>query len=182
MLSLMSFSSLRHWIYRSTTPTAEITPNQSAPASPEAMFFKGLSFASGEGMAQDYVQAAQCYTEAAQQDHSLAQLHLAALYEQGQGVTRDETKALMWLTKSANLGNAAAQYRLGVQEHLACRTHPGVSAVEGRIEALKWVQLSAAQGHQGAGYACEFVALGMTREEVAEGGRRAAVFVPGPGA
>jgi hypothetical protein len=146
------------------------------------MFLKGLSFASGQDIPQDYVRAAQCYTEAAQQDHSLAQLNLAALYERGQGVTRDETKALMWLTKSANLGNAAAQYRLGVQEHLACRTRRGGSAVEGRIEALKWVRLSAAQGFHCAENACEFVALGMTREEVAEGGRRAVAFVPGPSA
>ncbi len=146
------------------------------------MFLKGLNFASGQGITQDYVRAAQCYTEAAVQDHCLAQLNLAALYERGQGVTRDETKALMWLTKSANLGNAAAQYRLGVQQHLACRTRQGGLAVEGRIEALKWVRLSAAQGYHGAQNAFEFVALGMTREEVAEGGRRAAAFVPGPSA
>lgn len=182
MLNPMSFSSLRRWIYRSTTPIAEITPNRSSPVTPEAMFLKGLSFASAEGIAQDYVRAAQCYSEAAQQGYSLAQLNLAILYERGQGVTRDRTKSLMWLAKSANLGNAAAQYRLGVQEHLACRAHPGESAVEGRIEALKWVRLAAAQGYRGAENACEFVALGMTREEVAEGGRRAAAFVLGPSA
>jgi TPR repeat protein len=108
----------------------------------------------------------------------LAQLNLAALYQRGQGVTRDEAKALAWLTKAANLGNAAAQYRLGVQEHLACRTAVAASAVEGRIEALKWVRLSSAQGYRAAESACEFVALAMTREEVAEGGRRAAAFLP----
>jgi len=144
------------------------------------MFLRGLSFANGEGIVQDYAQAAQCYTEAALLDHSLAQLNLAALYERGHGVARDETKALMWLTKAANLGNAAAQYRLGVQEHLACRTRRSPSDVDGRIEALKWVRLSAAQGYHGAGNACEFVALAMTREQVAEGGRRAVAFVPGP--
>jgi len=169
----MSFSSLRRWINRSTTASAETNPNGA-----EALFLKGLSFASGQDIVQDYVQAAQCYTEAAQQDHSLAQLNLAALYEQGQGVARDKAKALMWLTKAAKQGNAAAQYRLGVQEHLACHTRRGESEVEGRIEALKWVRLSAAQGYRGGENACEFVALDMTREEVAEGGRRAAAFVP----
>ena len=53
-----------------------------------------------------------------------------------------------------------------------------VSAAHG-IAALKWVRLSAAQGHPGAESACQFVALGMTWEEVAEGGRRAAAFVAG---
>ena len=129
----------------------------------------------------DYAQAAQCYTEAAEQGHSAAQVNLAALYERGQGVTRDQGTARMWLTKAANFGNAAAQYRLGVQQHLTYRTGwaGGVDG-EGRIEALKWVRLSATQGYRGAESACEFVALAMTREEVAEGGRRAAAFVRTP--
>jgi TPR repeat protein len=174
----MSFSSLRRWVNRSTS---EVTSSPSTPPGAEALFLRGLSFANGQGDAQDYVQAAQCYAEAAERDHSLAQLNLAVLYEHGQGVTRDETKALMWLTKAANLGNAAAQYRLGVQEHLGCRPGRGGPALAGRVEALKWVRLSAAQGYRGAENACEFVALKMTREEVTESGRRAAAFVPGPG-
>ena len=175
----MSFPLLRRRVNFSTSPATEIAPNPSIPPAPEALFLRGLSFAIGQDGAQDYTQAAQCYTDAAEQGHSLAQLNLAALYAQGLGVTRDEARALMWLNKAANLGNAAAQYRLGVQEHLACRKGWAGSAVDGRIEALKWVQLSAAQGNRGAEKACEFVALGMTREEVAEGGRRAAVFVVG---
>ena len=176
----MSFPSLRRWVNRSTTPNANLAPNRSTPARAEALFHRGLSFANGEGVAQDYAQAAQCYTEAAEQGHSVAQLNLAALYERGQGVTRDEGRARMWLTKAATLGNAAAQYRLGVQEHLACRTGRAGPTMEGRIEALKWVRLSAAQGYRGAAGACEFVALAMTREEVAEGGRRAAAFLSSP--
>jgi hypothetical protein len=155
-----------------------MTPNPSASAGVEALFRRGLSLAGGQGVAQDYLQAAHCYTEAAEQGHSAAQVNLSALYERGQGVTRDEARARMWLTKAANLGNAAAQYRLGVQEYLACRTGRGGLTVEGRIEALKWVRLSAAQGYREAEGACQFVALAMTREEVAEGGRRAAEFLP----
>jgi TPR repeat protein len=173
----MSPSLFRRRVNRSTTPTPEIAPNPSTAAGAEAQFLVGLKFASGQGVAQDYTQAAQCYTEAAEQGHSLAQLNLAALYAQGLGVTRDETKALMWLIKAANLGNAAAQYRLGVQQHLACRTGRAEPAVQGRIEALKWVRLSAAQRYRPAQSACEFVALSMTRDEVAESARRAAAFV-----
>ena len=178
----MSFSSLCRWFYRAATPSTQVASNPLGARGAQAQFLRGLKFASNEGGPQDYAQAAECYAEAAEQDHTLAQLNLAALYERGQGVTRDETKALMWLTKSANLGNAAAQYRLGVQQHLLCRKGSNGTAAEGRIEALKWVRLSAAQGYHAAENACEFVALGMTREEVAEGGRRAAAFVPGPSA
>ncbi len=178
----MSFSSLRRWVNRSTAATPGPTPDPSSPAPSEAQFLKGLDFASGHGVAQDYAQAAQCYSEAAEQGHSRAQFNLATLYEHGQGVARDEAKALTWLTKAASLGNAAAQYRLGVQQHLACRTGRLGPAVEGRVEALKWIRLSAAQRHRGAESACEYVALGMTREEVAESDRRAAAFTPGPSA
>ena len=174
----MSFSFLRRWVNRSIAPNAELASNPSTRARAEEQFLRGLHFASGQGVAQDYVQAAQCYTQAAEQGDSRAQLNLATLYEHGQGVTRDGAKALTWLTEAANLGNAAAQYRLGVQQHLACRTGRARAAGEGRIEALKWVRLSAAQGHREAESACEFVALAMTREEVAEGGRRAAAFRP----
>lgn len=170
----MFLSSLLRRVNSSTTP------NLSPPAAGEAQFLRGLIFASGQGVPQDYAQAVQCYTEAAEQGHSLAQLNLADLLAQGQGVMRDEAKALMWLTKAANSGNAAAQYRLGVQEHLACRAARVSSAVDGRIEALKWVRLSANQGCRGAESACEFVALNMTREEVAESARRVVAFVPDP--
>ena len=176
----MSFSSLRRWVHRSSTSNAEIAPNPSARACAEELFLQGLNFAKGEGVAQDYARAAACYTEAAEQGHSVAQLNLAALYRKGQGVSRNEGTARMWLTKAANLGNAAAQYLLGIQQHLACRTGQPGAAGEGRIEALKWVRLSATQGYRGAENACEFVALAMTREQVAEGGRRAAAFQPTP--
>jgi TPR repeat protein len=176
----MTFSSLRRWANRSATPSAETAPHLSPPAAGEAQFLRGLSFAGGQGVPQDYAQAVQCYTEAAEQGHSLAQLNLADLFAQSQGVMRDEAKALMWLAKAANSGNAAAQYRLGVQQHLACRARRAAAPVEGRIEALKWVRLSTAQGYRRAESACEFVALNMTREEVAESARRVAAFVPGP--
>ena len=175
----MSFSSLRRWFSRADRPREEVTSNSPGPPGAEAQFVSGLKFATGEGVSQDYTQAAQCYSQAAEQDHSLAQLHLAMLYWQGQGVARDEAKSLMWMTKAAKLGNAEAQYRLGVQQHLLFREGSNGTAAEGRIEALKWVRLSAAQSYRGAETACEFVALGMTRDEVAEAARRAAAFVVG---
>jgi len=178
-IQAMAFSFHRRWFSRTDTPSLEVRPNPSESDGAEAQFLRGLRFASAEGVAQDYAQAAHWYGQAAERDHSLAQLNLAALY--GQGVLRDEAKSLMWLTRAAKLGNAAAQYRLGVQQHLACRGGGRGAAAEGRIEALKWVRLSAAQGYRGAESACEFVALGMTREEVSEGGRRAAAFVAGKG-
>ena len=171
--------SFRHWWNRADSRAHQVTPQQEEPVGPEAQFRMGLKFAEGEGVVQDYAQAADWYAQAAQQNHSLAQFSLAALYGQGLGVVRDEAQSLKWLTRAANLGNAAAQYRLGVVQHLGCRGGRAGVTPETRIEALKWVQLSAAQDYRGAQSAYEFVALAMTREEVAESARRATGFVPG---
>jgi len=175
----MALSSLRQWFNRAETRTPEVSSRQAGPVSPEEQFLMGVEFAGGQRVVRDYAQAAHWYAQAAEQNHSLAQFNLAMLYGRGQGVARSEAKSLLWLTRAAKLGNAAAQYRLGVQRHLSGREGAIGAASEARIEALKWVRLSAAQGYRGAEGACEFVALGMTREEVAEGGRRAAAFVAG---
>jgi TPR repeat protein len=177
----MAFS-FRPWLTPAEPRSVEVTPVQDEVEGAEAQFQRALNFASGQGPVQDYIQAAQWYALAAEQNHSSAQLNLAMLYGQGLGVVMDKAKSLMWLTKAANLGNAAAQHRLGIQLHLVCREGRIGAGAEGRVEALKWVRLSAAQGYRAAETACEFVALGMTREEVAESGRRAAAFVPGPSA
>lgn len=175
----MAFSSLRRWFTRSHAPLAEVTPRDEELSGAEEQYLKGVEFADGLGVAQDYGQAARWFARAAEQNHAQAQLNLATLYRQGQGVGRDPAKSLQWLTRAAKLGNAAAQYRLGVQQHLVGRVGRATAAPETRIEALMWVRLSAAQGYRGAESACQFVTSGMTWEEVAEGGRRAAAFVVG---
>jgi hypothetical protein len=173
----MTLPFLPQWFGRHKAPDKERMEEQPDPGEAETQFLKALKFASGQGVSQDYAQAAHWYAQAAEQNHGLAQFNLATMYRQGQGVARDEAKSLMWMTRAAKLGDAAAQYKLGVQQHLACREGGPRAGPEGRIEALKWVRLSAAQGYRGAEGACEFVALGMTREEVVEGQRRVDAFV-----
>jgi TPR repeat protein len=178
LLERIAFS-FRQWFTRPATCNDKITTAAPKAIGAEAHFLRGLEFESGKGVVQDYAQAAHWYAQAAEQNHSLAQLNLAVLYAQGLGVIRDRAKSLRWLTRAAKLGNAAAQYRLGVQQYLHCRDSSKEATTEGRIEALKWVRLSAAQGCRGALGACEFVALGMTREEVAESAVRVGAFVAG---
>jgi TPR repeat protein len=177
----MALSFLRRWLVPVPhKPAAVEAPRDPAPPeAAEAQFHLGLSFANAEGEAQNYPQAAQWYLKAAAQNHALAQFNLAVMYAQGQGVPRDEARSMVWLTRAAELGDAGAQYRLGIQRHLASRGVAAATATETRIEAFKWVRLSAAQGYRGADRACEFVTFEMTRDEVTEGGRRVAAFVPG---
>src|SRR6266478_4569059 len=67
----------------------------------DAQFGLGLKFAN-EGAAQDYVQAAHWYLKAAEQSHGLAQFNLGMMLEMGQGMPRDEAKALLWIQTAAN--------------------------------------------------------------------------------
>jgi TPR repeat protein len=174
----MALSFLRRRIPQTETAAVETTQARGPSAEAEALFRRGVGFASGQGQAQDYAQAAECYGQAAEQNHGLAQFNLAVMYAQGQGVLRDAAKSLVWMTRAAEGGDAGAQFKLGVQRHLACRGARMEGVSESRIEALKWVRLAAAQGYRGAEGACEYMALGMTREEVAEGGRRVQAFSP----
>lgn len=64
--------------------------------------------------ANDLPLAFEGFLEAAKEGHSDSQYNLALMYEQGIGVRKDETEAVVWYGKSALQGNASAQFNLGV--------------------------------------------------------------------
>jgi TPR repeat protein len=74
----------------------------------------GESFAAGNGVAQDYKQAAEWYRKAADQRDASGQVHLAALYRDGKGVARDMKQAADWYSKAAEQGDPTAQGTIGV--------------------------------------------------------------------
>ena len=53
------------------------------------------------------------YTMAAEHDHAAAMYYLASCYAGGKGITKDEEKAIQLWMKSAELGNADAQFSVG---------------------------------------------------------------------
>jgi TPR repeat protein len=145
----------------------------------DAQFGLGLKYSTGagEGIAQDFVQAAAWYHKAAEQNHALAQFNLGVMFASGQGVLQNDTTALMWTRRAAEGGDAGAQFRLGSRYHRASMDRLQMDCAESRIEAYKWFHLASAQGYKGSDAAGERVALGMTREEVADGNQRTAAFV-----
>jgi TPR repeat protein len=167
----------RRMFSRSQVPAADITETPASLDTADAQFSRGLSFAC-EGAAQDYAQALLWYRKAADQSHSLAQFNLALMYAAGQGVPRDAAQSKVWMQRSADLGDAGAQYNVGMNLHRASLGGLPGTAAESRIQAYKWLRLSAAQGYRGSDAASAFVALSMTREDVTEGVRRVAAFVP----
>ncbi len=142
----------------------------------EAQFGLGLKYGCGDGVVQDFSQAATWYRRAADQDHPLAQFNLAMMYAEGQGVPQDDVEAARWMRKAAELGDAGAQFNLAVRCQRASLTREEPAASEAKIEAYKWFQLAATQGYGNSAQSCESLNLRMTFDEVVQGDRRAAAF------
>jgi len=83
-----------------------------------AQFALGAHFATGEGVPQDYTQAAHWFSLAAEQGHVVAQATLGAYYWAGRGVTQDLSKAYFWSILAQSGGDEASKYRV---EALASR-------------------------------------------------------------
>ncbi len=79
----------------------------------KAQFKVGLLYDHGQGVSQDYVQAAAWYRKAAEQGLAEAQYNLGQDYIFGTGVPKNETKAVFWYRKAAEQGEAKAQTTLG---------------------------------------------------------------------
>src|SRR5690606_25495324 len=62
---------------------------------------------------KDYQEAFKQYRASAEQGDAEAQLYLAVMYRTGKGVQQSDEDALLWLRKSAELGNPYAQSDLG---------------------------------------------------------------------
>jgi hypothetical protein len=66
-----------------------------------AQYNMGVVYANGQGVPQDYVEAAKWYRLAADQGLAVAQYTVGLMYSNGQGLPRDYVRAHMWLNLSA---------------------------------------------------------------------------------
>jgi uncharacterized protein len=171
---------------RSLEPNPSASPHESGLAAlrtkadhgdVDAQFSLGLHYVTAEGQALDLLEAARWYRKAADQDHALAQYNLGVMFARGQGVARDDAAAAGWSRKAAEGGDAGGQYDLGMRCHRASADPLLCGAGESRIEAYKWFHLAADQGYRDSLTACQRVVAKMSRAEVDEGNRRAALFV-----
>jgi len=100
----------------------------------------GLRYHTGEGVSQDYAEAAKWYRKAAEQGDAMAQTNLGYMYCHEQGVSQDYAEAVKWFRKAAVQGYAMAQNNLGAMYHY----RQGVSL--DYAEAVKWYRKAAEQG------------------------------------
>jgi uncharacterized protein len=68
----------------------------------------GLMYSEGQGVPQDYAQAAHWYRKAADQGNAYAQTKLGFLYSLGQGVPQDYVQAHLWFNLAAAQGDEQA--------------------------------------------------------------------------
>ncbi len=76
---------------------------------PQAQLFTGYLYETGQGVRQDYSEAARWYRKAAEQGNAVAQAQLGNMYRLGKGVSQSYIMAYMWLDVSAKGGNASAK-------------------------------------------------------------------------
>jgi hypothetical protein len=128
----------------------------------EAQYSLANSYAMGQGVAQDNVEAVKWYRKAAEQGHVEAQLILGRMYFNGDGVPENAVETLKWVRKAAEQGYAKAQIVLANMYDI------GQGVPKDYVAAYMWLNLAAAQGNEGAKKGKGILSERMTREQIAE--------------
>lgn len=121
--------------------------NAEAQNSLGTLFYTGHAISrdeSGKILDYDLESAAAWFFRAAEQGHAAAQFNLGLMYAEGQGVSKDSTKAVELFTKAAEQGNVDAQNNLGVMYFV------GEGASRDIDKAKQWFEKAAAQGNEEA--------------------------------
>ncbi len=136
-----------------------------------AQGFLGMLYYSGDGVTQDYKEAARWHRLAAEQGSSTSQSSLGLMYANGEGVTQDYKEAARWYRLSAEQGWATAQANLGVLYS------NGTGVIQDNVYAHMWFNIAASNGQKEAAKFRDIAAGNMTEEDIskAQGLARACV-------
>jgi len=116
-----------------------LTRAQSGDVSAQMML--GDMFAAGEGVAQDYVEAAGWYRVAAKRGVAKAQLSLGLLYSQGKGVNQNIEIAYQWAFVAAAQGATdAIEARDSISGQLDAETRDRAEQLATRCLESKYSQ------------------------------------------
>lgn len=96
------------------TPTLEEWKTKALAGDTTAQVAVGMFYDRGDGVKQNYKEAAKWYEMAAKAGDAHGQNNLGSLYLEGAGVKKDYAKALELFRKAAAQGNANAQCSLGL--------------------------------------------------------------------
>lgn len=149
VISKMTYSWIKSdsWIgSESENHTLEYKLNSSSAEKGDAtaQFNLGLNYYKGQGVEQNYTEAAKYFRKAAEQGNADAQCYLGVMYAKAQGVDPDYAEAVKWSRKAANQGDSQAQFNLGVMYA------KGQGVAKDESEAFKWYRKAAEQGNADA--------------------------------
>ena len=133
-----------------------------------AQYRLGLLYGFGEGVPQNYAEAAKWYRLAAEQGHASAQYRLGILYILSRGVPQNFAEAAKWYRLAAEQGHALAQFRLGQLYGL------GEGVPENYSEAYIWFSLAAASGDEDAIHHRDIAVKKLSPEALASAQKRSA--------
>ena len=111
-----------------------------------SQFILAKKYYIGQGVVQDYDEAAKWYAKAADQNYAKAQYELGTMYDNGQGVSQNYNEAIKWYAKAAEQGNAKAMHSLGLMYN------KGQEVRQDSKEAIKWFTKAATLGNAKAQY------------------------------
>ena len=97
-----------------TTASASARTSTRRSAHVSAQNNVGYAYNHGEGVGQDYAEAAYWYRLAAEQGNEAAQFNLGMLYQQGYGVRQDLRDAAYWYELAAAQGSGKATEQLDI--------------------------------------------------------------------
>lgn len=115
----------------------------------------------GDGVKQNYVQAAHWYKKLAETGVANAQLTLGLMYVKGDGVEKNDEQALHWLTQAAEQRMPMAQYLLGVANE------EGHGVKQDLVKAYMWYEIAAAMDNKNAIAAREELAKRLQPKDIA---------------
>ncbi|HJN60063.1 MAG TPA: tetratricopeptide repeat protein [Alphaproteobacteria bacterium] len=128
---------------------------------PDGQIGLGVMYASGYGVAQDFVQAAHWFRLAAERGVASAQYRLGDLYYRGLGVAEDFSEAALWVDRAARQGYVDAQRLFAIMHAL------GEGVPLDMAQSYAWFAQAAAQADGESAEGVYLVAESMSAAEIA---------------
>lgn len=104
----------------------------------------GVCYYNGDGVEQDYKEAAEWFRKTAEKGNMTGQYNLGYLYDYGKGLEQDHEQALNWYMKAANQGHKNALNNLGVMYEF------GRGVEKDYAQAAAWYKKAADKGDKKA--------------------------------
>ena len=121
----------------------------------------------GDGVAQNYTQAAHWYQKLATLGVANAQLTLGLMHAKGDGVKRDDAQAVHWLIQAAEQRMPMAQYLVGVANA------EGRGVKQDLVKAYMWFEIAAAMENKNAIAARQALIKKLSANDIAVGDQMA---------